>query len=331
MVFGGAIWDGKLYYNIEDIQRGRRASMNHNELAEWYEAAYSRGILDMDEVRARNNQVKGQLGEGEFHEWVKEYMSEDLLILKNKWLTTGGGKIEIDHLIMMPTLWIVTEVKNYEGEFSYYDSNSYLDEFELDNNIFTRAESVHKVVSAIAERFSYPPKVVTNLVFINEHCHVSTDYNGPVKVLMRSQLRKALWNYYEMAGELRYYKDPNSVISHINSFEFEPSFSLPSDKNLHWDKLIKGIHCPNPDCYSFNLLVGHKGFTCSCCGHYENKSSAALRTIKDYCVLFRKDTFTVDELIEFMGESVSQSLINRVIQDKYPLADGYQRKRYKFR
>lgn len=295
----------------------------------WFRVANQHGVLPDDLVRSYENIVKGQDGEDEFQEWVERYLGRDYLMLRNIWLTTGGSRVEVDHLVLTPDYWIATEVKNYDADFHYQNRTTRVGQTKLDVDIIGRAETVHNVLQNIANRLPNSPKVVTSLALINEHCRAYVDYSGSVQVLMRCDIRDFLQDIYmKTIGEPFYIKE-EEILTYLNQFKTEVSFDLPKYDELNWNTLKTGVFCPK--CGSHNIKDKHINYLCLSCSNKETKQDTVLRAINNYCVLYLKAQFTVREISEFLDNKLSEKTIFRVVNDNFEVEENSTIKYYKYK
>lgn len=309
------------------MNAGGSFCMNAKEYNEWFKVAREHNILPSMLITKQQNTVKGKVGEDKFDSWVKEYTQLDYLILRNIWLSTGGSRVEIDHLILTPEYWIATEVKNYEQDFYYQDGVSKVGKTVIDTNIITRAESARRVLQDIGKVLGYAPNIIFSIAFVNEHCRVHTDYEGPINILMRCDIRDFLYEIRRKTVKDAYYSDPEGIVDYISRYKTHVPFILPDDSELKWDNLKTGVFCHEcgsdvEDCYRY--------YRCLDCSNEEPKKDTVLRAVYNYCTLYRKDEFTVDEIVKFLDGAVSARTVTRYVTEKYPKSGDAKIKYYRF-
>lgn len=70
-------------------------------------------------------------------------------------------------------------------------------------------------------------------------------------------------------------------------------------------------------------------FLCQDCGLFEFKTESVIRSVKDYCVLFEKENFIVDDILDFIANQISRSGVIKIISENFEVENGFSKNVYK--
>lgn len=289
--------------------------MDINALNNWYIAASQHNILTEELSEKYQAVIERQIGNNEFNSWVEKYLGKDFLTLRNIVLTTGGAKLMVDHLILTPRYWLVTTVRNNEADYYYQNGLSKVGDNEIQANLIAEAESIYSILLKIVKNLKRPPKIISCVTFINQHCRVHTDYEGLVHVLMRCDIRDFLFWFKEKVKDKELYKKPAETVSFLEEFKADISIELPSYNKLNWKNLKKGIFCK--ECGSKEIQSNSTYYKCRECLTREEKRDTVLRIVDNYCILYQKKEFKVSEIFQFLDGEIEEETLLEILNANF--------------
>lgn len=98
-----------------------------------------------------------------------------------------------------------------------------------------------------------------------------------------------------------------------------PFTKVPS---YHYEDLNKGITCEK--CDSFSVEVEGKKCKCRKCEHKESVSSAVLRAVKEYQILFSEQKITTNLIYDWCQVVPTKKWIRQILKKNYNLVGVHQ-------
>ncbi|WP_394140495.1 nuclease-related domain-containing protein [Cytobacillus oceanisediminis] len=267
------------------------------------------GLSDKD-TQHYLNLKKGYEGEVQFDLWTEGLQSE-CFILNDLLLQLNNTVFQIDSLIIFSEALYLFEVKNYEGDYYFESDRLYKkSKSEITNPLNQLSRSVSLLRQLLQSLGSDLP-LYASIVFINsEFTLYQTPLNKPF--IFPTQLK-------------RIFKDLNAIPSRLNRkhklladklisrhLEESPFKLLPT---YNYGQLRKGITCV--ECTSFLILVDGKKCICKKCGHEEMVSTAVIRSVKEFKLLFPEQKITTSVIHEWCNVVKSKKRIRKALGQNY--------------
>lgn len=275
--------------------------------------AQARGLLDPRESEKLDWLTRGTEGEEEMLSLLQEFGSSDWLIYRNLWFENNGWS-EADILVMSPHRWQLFEVKNYNASVQIVQGEVQVNRRGIARNPIHQVSKARQILLSLADDLSGRPEICATLVFINQFCHIDQlDYDGPIDIIARSQVRDYLFNLKrEMVGTFngRQLQEINDwLVNHRQENPFqEMSFS---EERL--SQIRCGVTCGK--CHSFDVVRRKKTILCAECGHSEPLSLSLIRMIRDYAMLTKKEIISVRDVREFVGKFYTRKYIPNIMKE----------------
>lgn len=282
-----------------------------------YREMNMRDALDSNKQQELYRLERGAAGEKMVVNYIEEFGQGHWQILTNVWLYEYG-LFEIDCLLLTETDIYIFEIKNYNGDFKYVNSQCYFSDDVISHNPISQTQrckvNLQNILSAVGIRVD----VHANLVFTGEHADIEIqDYIEDLDVLTINQFRKLI---YSIANNEQTKLDTGSreinrgkILRVIDRAKRKSPYQPQPLSPLEQSRLRKGIKCGN--CGNFDLDTARSYLVCNC-GLHEPREMAIVRTICEYGVInFDKD-LRIAELYSFFGGDVSESTISRYL-NKY--------------
>jgi hypothetical protein len=255
---------------------------------------------------------KGYEGEVMFDSMTEKLQCE-CIILNDLRLKINNTTFQIDTLMIISETIYFYEVKNYEGDY-YYESDRFYKKpnTEFSNPLFqlNRSESL---LRQLLHNLGYNIPINSSVVFINPEF---TLYQAPQDkpFIFPTQINRYLKKLDMSPSKLNGWHKmlADKLISlHIETY---PIKELPS---YSYEQLRKGIVCEK--CNSFSLLV--KGTKCVCteCDHQESVSSAVLRNVKEFMILFPDLKITTNIIHDWCKIVKSKKRIRKILAKNFKM------------
>lgn len=274
--------------------------------------ANSREMLDEE---AANDVVKnesGKIGEAQVLSWIRQFGNKDWQIWTNIWvMSPGGGFAEADIVIMTPGQLLILEVKNYVGRVEIEPHEARLRGKVMDRSPLEQTRRTLQIFSGLAADFPFPVTVRAALIFPHEFCQlrVSEGVGGDIPILTRSQIRDFLWQQSRGMSGSYHNHQLQDIQSWINRHSCENPYLDQDYGKINYDRHKPGIVCDK--CWKMNFRRTHKLCICNHCGHRETRVYSFIRTVYEYCALYRVQEFSVQDIVDHCGDFYSRDYILR--------------------
>jgi hypothetical protein len=215
---------------------------------------------------------------------------------------------QIDSLIISETIYVY-EVKNFEGDY-FYDAAAdrlYKKPKKEYNNPLHQLNRGESLFRQLLQNIGYNFPIEAQVVFINPEF---TLYQAPLNrpFIFPTQVNNCLKKLDAKPSRLneKHKMLADKLISlHI---EENPYTLLPA---YNYESLRKGNTCEV--CNSFSVIVSGKKCICEDCGHEELVTSAVLRSVKEFQLLFPDRKITTSEIHEWCKVVESKKRISRIL------------------
>lgn len=262
---------------------------------------------------------KGYEGEVIFDELTEKLQCE-CFILNDLLLKVNNTTFQIDTLIIFSKKVYFYEVKNFEGNY-YYDSESdrlyKLPKTEYNNPIHqvNRSESL---LRQLFQNLGVNLPIDGNGVFINPKF---TLYQAPLDkpFIFPTQIENYLEKLETMPSKLN--ENHKALADKLISLHIKksPYTQLPP---YEYEQLRKGITCEI--CNSFEVLVHGRKCICGDCGHEELVTTAVLRSVREYQLLFPNRKITTNIIYEWCSVIDLKKTVRRVLEKNFKKVGVHQ-------
>lgn len=243
---------------------------------------------------------KGYEGELKFDSHIRS-LTDNFIILNDLLFEINNQHIQIDSLMIRQNSIYPFEIKNFEGDYYIDHDKWYFSSGTLITNPISQMERCEVLMRRLLLQLGYT-SVNPNLVFINPHFHL---YHAPMnkQIVFPNQLDRFLCSLDRQPSVLN---DSHFILAerllslHINKSPFS---KVPK---YEYGQLKKGNTCGL--CLSFNLVVSNHFLVCLDCGHKESVSSAILRAVNEYMLLFPERKVTAAEIKEWCANFTTKTI-----------------------
>jgi len=286
----------------------------------------NRTSLSAKHLQRLENARKGFLGERRFYRFLSEQLSSSCYVLCDLLLKANGTTFQIDSLILFHDTIYLIEVKYFEGDFFLRDEGWYAvaSGKEIRNPLLQLKRSDYLLRQYLSEqRFrttvkSFVVFVHPNFLLYEAPMKLPIIYPGQIGRFIRSMnskfSRQVLPKYKTLARGL--------IHNHMDGAHF---IDLP---DYHFQELHKGIICIH--CRDFINKVAYKVVRCQSCGMIEGVSSAVMRSVVEFNLLFPKDRITIQRIYVWLGRVISKDRIRRILRKYMHLLDRGKYSHYLF-
>ncbi|WP_226682423.1 nuclease-related domain-containing protein [Sutcliffiella horikoshii] len=260
---------------------------------------------------------KGYRGEVLFDKWFSSVDGE-WIVVNDLLLEHAGSVFQIDSLVIGLDRVYLFEVKNFEGDFLLEKDRWYSGSKEIKDPLL-QMQRCEAALRQLLRSLGYQLPIESSLIFINPEF---TLFNCPPKlpIVFCSQLNrfsKKLLQQSASSGRLhaRHSRLAEKLCElHMEKSRYE---RLPE---YRYEELWKGIVCVG--CGGMGVRYHYRMIECERCGSKEALDMAMLRTINECRSLFPQMKITTKIIHDWIGETVSKKVIQRVLQINFSLI-GY--------
>lgn len=236
--------------------------------------------LPDEEKKTYLNSKKGYQGEQQFDEWLEKKLANDWLILNDLLLESNNTVFQVDTMLISPETIYLFEVKNYEGDF-YIEADRWytLSKTEISNPLLQlkRSESLFR---RLLQDLKFNGILEAYVIFVNPNFFLyKASLNLPM--VFPTQLTRFMGKLNMKSSKIkdRQVKLAEKLVSlHLSE---SPYTRLP---DYNYDQLKKGIICAN--CDVFMVHYSEQKVVCENCGCIEKATTAILRSIDEFKLLF---------------------------------------------
>ncbi|MEH7119870.1 nuclease-related domain-containing protein [Neobacillus vireti] len=244
-------------------------------------------------------------------------LQSDCLVLNDLLLEVGGGRFQIDTLIIHEKLYIF-EVKNYEGNCYFESGNFYSSSGVVLKNALNQLNRCETLLRQLLQKHGFKFSTEGQVVFINPEFFL---YQAPrhEPIVYTPQLNQLMKKLNSLPGKLngKHLKLAELLVSlHIT----EDSYSRV--RHYGFGQLRKGVLCPV--CQSFMERSGLKILVCPSCRLEESVDAAVLRSVEELRFLFPEMRVTTRVVEEWCGGICSPKALGRILRLRYK-AISYRR------
>ncbi|PMC35452.1 nuclease [Bacillus sp. UMB0899] len=254
------------------------------------------------------NLKKGYEGEEMFDTYLAKIECE-CLILNDLLLNFNNTLFQIDSLLISADSIYMHEVKNYQGDF-YYDSDRlYKKQKSEINNPLIQLNRTESLLRQLLQSLGFHLPVEASVIFINPEF---TLYQAPLNkpFIYPTQLNPYFRKLDKLSStkldQKRKMLAEKLLSLHIND---SPFTLLPP---YEYNQLRKGITCVH--CNSYSLSIIRRNCKCQRCGYEEAVSTAIMRSVKEFRILFPDKKITTNIIQDWCKVIDSIKRIYRVLK-----------------
>nr|WP_106783978.1 nuclease-related domain-containing protein [Lysinibacillus timonensis] len=269
----------------------------------------NRIILSEKDRQYYLNLKKGYEGELLF-DTILEMLEGNYLILNDLLLKTNNNTYQIDSLLIMSDTIFVFEVKNYEGDFIYETTSDKIytkTKIEIVNPLI-QLKRTETLLHQLLQSFGFTIKIDTSVIFVNPEF---TLYQAPMELpfIFPTQINRFIKKLNAKHSKIT--EKHQLIADKLLSLHMRESQNSKLPK-FEYEQLKKGITCEA--CGSF--LVSDMGRSCVCkeCGHIEEVSSAVIRSIKEFQLLFPNLKITTNIIYDWCQVIKYKKKIYRILE-----------------
>ncbi|NMD69728.1 NERD domain-containing protein [Bacillus sp. DNRA2] len=273
----------------------------------------NRMTLSDDDKTRYTTLEKGYEGELKFDSLIHG-LTDNFITLNDLLFEVNNQHFQIDTLIIKQHSINPFEVKNLEGDYYIKNEKWYSCFGTPITNPISQMERSEVLLRRLLLKLGYST-VNPNLVFVNPSFHL---YHAPMnkQIVFPNQLNRFLTSLDKQPSVL---DDSHFILAerllslHIKT---SPYSKVPK---YEYKQLRKETYCGL--CFSFNLVVSNHTLVCSNCGHKESVSSAILRSVREYMLLFPERKVTTSGVMEWCGIINTKKAIRKVLSANYKLVE----------
>jgi hypothetical protein len=280
--------------------------------------------LTADDKKYYLNQEKGFKGEVQF-DLLTEKLQSNCYTLNDLQLDFNKSSFQIDSSLIYQETYFHLEVKNYEGEYCYENGN-----FKVlnGNDILNPIDQLKRgnlLLRQLLKSLGSQLNVESYVIFINPYF---TLYQAPpdLPIILPTKLERFLKSLEKKPCRLNgSHKNLADKLISLHQTE-SPYTQLPS---YEYDQLKKGITCNK--CYSFSVSVLGKKVVCQSCGCEEMVTSAVMRMVGEFKLLFPDRKITTNVIHDWCRVVHSKKTINRILGKNLIIKGVHQWTYYEWR
>lgn len=251
---------------------------------------------------------KGFVGEVRFGELLRAHLGADCIVLYDLLLKENDSVFQLDCVIILQRKVLHVEVKNFEGDFLYKDGQFFdVSSGKEVKNPLVQLERGQFLLKQALGRLGYDFPVESKVMFAHPEFAL---YENPRRapIVLPSQIK-------------RFIRSLNNTPSRMTGLHRKLADDLFDGQILEGDSdrlpdydfsvLQKGIRCLR--CEGFLVFGGRKLLVCEGCGYKELASSAILRNVIEFRLLFPDEKVTTRKIWNWCDVFKSDYAIRRTL------------------
>ena len=278
-----------------------------------YRSLNARMDLSDPDKQQHYNLERGYEGEIMFDALLEKYLDCDCLILNGLLFKLNTNFFQIDSLLIFPNTIYIYEIKNFIGDY-YFDGEKFYKKPKTDiNNPLHQSNRCELYLRKLLLNLGFTLSIDASVVFINPEC---TIYQAPLNkpIIYPTQVvryLKKLNNTPSKLSDKHRLLAERLVAQHIEDY---PNGELPS---YSFNGLRKGMMCKK--CYSLSTSVDGLFCVCDVCGYRERVSTAVVRSVQEFKMLFPNERITTKVIYEWCRIVDSKKRISRILKANFDL------------
>ncbi len=271
----------------------------------YYRALSRRQELDQNNKKLLDIHERGYKGELTYDEVYDETLNH-LHVFRGIYLKVNNSIIQCDALIVSDNGFMLHEIKNYSGNYTYADEKWFVRNFQISEDPLSQLKRSTSRLLKIKYSYNINFSIEGKIVFPNIDFSLTSDYDNLWKfTIMRNQLKSHLASFKDYPVTHKAAELVEIIKSHIVE---DPFFNIRADFN----HLKKGVYCRACGSYDMEKLKFH--FRCSSCNHCDTIHTVILMAITDLNTLLNKEKITRKQVWMLLNGQVGLSTITRVLK-----------------
>lgn len=257
----------------------------------------------------------GLRGEREVIKRLKSIGLSDWLMIQNLWLK-HFGLFECDFVLLTHYGLKILEIKNYNGNYEYLNSQFLLDGKSIGQNPISQTQRTTINFKDLMHHSNLQVPVSGGLVFTGDHFDLKiTDSIAELDVLNIQQLSVYLNNIKKNERKKRgRYIDKQKILHVIEQNVVVNPYQPGNVDETMKQKIKKGILCSH--CGSSEVKFSENYLECVCKTR-EPKENAIVRTICEYGVINFEKNLILSELIVFFDGQISHVTLRKYLRKHF--------------
>lgn len=271
----------------------------------YYRALKNREGLTEDEHYKLIRLESGYEGELTYDE-IFENIIKHLPVFRDIYLKIDGSVVQCDALIVHDDGYVLHEIKNYNGEYSYNGDQWLLRGKEISEDPIIQLERTRKKFIKLQYTNKIQLDIEGKVIFTHsDFSLVTTNTTRTEKVILRNNLKRNLVELKNLTYS-DYSQEKVEIISKaiIKNPYFKEVANIESIK--------KGVYCRY--CSNSDLKKLKYHFKCNNCSSMDTIHTITLQALSDYNALFRNHPFSKEQIYSFLDGLVSRYTVLRVIK-----------------
>ncbi|WP_368646122.1 nuclease-related domain-containing protein [Alkalibacterium putridalgicola] len=258
------------------------------------------------------NLERGYKGEELFDDYVKQYLTKEVIVLNDLLLTSRGSSFQVDSVIITSDTLYMYEIKNYKGNYQMNAGQIVTLTGQEINNPVNQINRAKTLMKQMVKDFGYGIKVDASVIFVNPTFYLY-DAKTTVSFIYPNQIEK---HFNDMNNRLTPLTKEQQYLA--QKLIQENRESVPYQKELpdfEYSKLKKTIYCSL--CGKDRLRVTRKRSYCTTCQHQQGLEKTILEHIAEFKLLFPNEKVTVQLLYDWCGGKASPRRLRKVCGTHY--------------
>ena len=261
---------------------------------------------------------KGYEGEVLFESYI-EKLQNNFLVLSDLFHQVNSTSFQLDSVIITDEKIYLYEVKNYEGDYVYDPSQDRISSKTKEIvNPFAQIVRAETLLRQMLQNHGIRLPIEYYVVFVN-----------PKFMLYNAPLDKPFIYPTQIHRYLKQFNNDFLDIPNKNQFVADKLLSLHTSDEQFWqippyeyDGLKKGVTCEV--CRSLMNSIQGQSCVCTICGHREQISSAVLRCVGEFKLLFPNEKITTNGVFDWCGGVASSKTISRILNRNFKMFGKYR-------
>jgi hypothetical protein len=262
--------------------------------------------LTGDDKRYLLNLEKGFHGEVQF-DLLTEKLQRSCYILNDLQLESNKSDFQLDSSLIFQETYYLFDIKNFEGEYCY-DPEYFKSPAGRDiQNPLDQLKRSKLLLSQLFHSLGSKLTIEALIIFINpQFILFQTPQNLPF--ILPTQLDQFMKKLDKKSSRLNQsHKNLADKLISLHKL-VPPKIQLPT---YTYEKMQKGLTCCK--CDSFSVTISGKKLICGTCGCTELVTSAVLRNVEEFRLLFPEVKVTTNIIFEWCEMAGSRKRVSRIL------------------
>lgn len=280
---------------------------NESEKLKLFRSLNNRMTLSPKERNNYLNMEKGLEGEKKFDAILEKQLESDFLILPDLLYDYNTSIFQIDTFVISRLKHFLFEIKNSEGDFFIDKGKWYHISGEEIADPLSQLKRSKMLLSRLFKEHGYNIPFEAFVIFVNpDFSLLQAPIDSPI--ILPGQINHFLKNMN--LGPHKLTQQQQQLSAKMLSWRtYAPPYKYVP--HYTYDGVRKGIACEI--CHTFYNASHSKMFNCHNCRHLESVTSAVLRTIDEFVLMYPELEITTNGVYEWCGGVVSKKGIRNIL------------------